>query len=113
MTKSDTNVFHQLMSVIEDRKINPPAESYTTALFQGGLEKIGAKLTEEAGELIEAQTSGEAAWEAADVIFFALTDAIKKGASLEDIERELDRRAMKVTRRPGNAKPGHTKENES
>ena len=44
------NVLTTLMATIEDRKRNPPARSYTTSLFEGGVEKIGAKIMEEAGE---------------------------------------------------------------
>ena len=38
------NVLQQLMTVIEDRKANPPDKSYTTQLFHGGVDKIGAKI---------------------------------------------------------------------
>lgn len=69
------SVLHALMSVIEDRKRNPPAKSYTTSLFQGGVAKIGAKITEEAAEVVEAATraSSEGAkdliHEAGDLIY--------------------------------------------
>ena len=69
---------------------------------------LGAKLREEADELIAAESQSDATHEAADVLFFALTRAIQLGATLPDIERELDRRARKVSRRPGNAKPAYT-----
>src|SRR6185437_11412788 len=49
-----SNVFQQLMSVLEDRKINPPPNSYTARLYAGGDAKIGAKIAEEAHELVEA-----------------------------------------------------------
>ncbi|MFT5424705.1 MAG: phosphoribosyl-ATP pyrophosphohydrolase/phosphoribosyl-AMP cyclohydrolase [Phycisphaerales bacterium] len=92
-----------LERTIRDRLRNAPEDSYTERLVSDpGL--LGRKLIEEAGELAEAITPEEAGWEAADVIYFALTAAISKGSSLEDIERELDRRAGKVSRRPGNAK---------
>ncbi len=42
------------MATIEDRKANPPAKSYTTTLFAGGVPKIGEKITEEAEEVVEA-----------------------------------------------------------
>jgi phosphoribosyl-ATP pyrophosphohydrolase len=42
------------MAVIEDRKANPPAKSYTTSLLAGGVRKIGAKITEEAAEVVGA-----------------------------------------------------------
>ncbi len=59
---SPGDVFEQLMAVIEDRRENPPARSYTTTLFQGGVEKIGAKILEEAQEVVEAagEPSGDA-----------------------------------------------------
>lgn len=43
--------------------------------------------------------------EAADVLYFTLARLAGAGVPLADVERELDRRARKVTRRPGNAKP--------
>ena len=41
------------------------------------------------------------------MIYFAMVKALREGASLADIERELERRSYKVQRRPGNAKPGY------
>jgi len=96
-----------LQRTIAARLRAAPEGSYTKRLVtETGL--LRSKLLEEARELIEARTPDEASWEAADVMFFALTAAISKGASLEQIERELDRRALKVTRRPGNAKENET-----
>ena len=48
-----SNVLHQLMAVLEDRKINPPPNSYTARLYAGGDAKIGSKVMEEAHELVE------------------------------------------------------------
>lgn len=67
---------------------------------------LRAKLVEECGELIAAKDADEATWEAADVLFFALTAARSRGATLASIEAELDRRTLGVTRRKGDAKPG-------
>ena len=92
------------------RKLADPATraapgSYTARLFtEDGL--MEAKLREEAAELNEARAQHDIVHEAADVIFFTLARAARDGASLEDIERELARRAKKVTRRRGDAKPG-------
>ncbi|MEO1009432.1 MAG: phosphoribosyl-ATP diphosphatase [Planctomycetota bacterium] len=86
------------------RVADAPEGSYTARLL-GDPSLLASKLREECGELVEAGTRGEAAHEAADVIYFALVAAAARGASLEDIERELDRRALRVTRRPGDAKP--------
>ncbi len=90
---------------IAERYEHAPEGSYTKRLF-GDDALLASKLREECGELIEAQTRELGAWEAADVIYFALVAARARGASLEDIERELDRRALRVTRREGDAKEG-------
>ena len=42
------------MRMIEERKTTRPANSYTTKLLDGGAEKIGAKISEEAAEVVEA-----------------------------------------------------------
>ena len=55
-------------------------------------------------ELVEAEECDHIAAEAADVMYFMLVRCIAGGIGLADIERHLDRRALKVTRRPGNAK---------
>jgi len=39
----NASVLSRRMQVIEDRKANPPERSYTTTLFRGGVEKIGAR----------------------------------------------------------------------
>ena len=49
-------------------------------------------------------TAGDVAHEAADLMFFALAAAVRAGVSLHDIETELDRRALALARRPGDAK---------
>ena len=54
----------------------------------------------------------EATGEAADVIYFALVKAIAEGSSLAAIEAELDRRALRVSRRGGAPKPAHTRTSE-
>lgn len=59
---------------------------------------------EEAEELCEAQTKDEVAFEAADLMYFALTKAVSAGVSLADIERNLDAKSVKVKRRQGDAK---------
>jgi len=80
-----------------------PKGSYTARLFtEPGL--LAAKLVEEATELSEASGPVRSAEEAADLIYFASVKLAKEGATLADVEQVLDRRAMRVTRRPGNAK---------
>ena len=48
------SILSQLMTVIEDRRREMPEKSYTTRLFQGGVARIGEKITEEAAEVVEA-----------------------------------------------------------
>ena len=59
---------------------------------------------EEAEELCDAKTKAEVAFEAADLIYFALTKAVSAGVSVADIERNLDAKSVKVKRRQGDAK---------
>ncbi|MBO6740828.1 MAG: phosphoribosyl-ATP diphosphatase [Phycisphaerales bacterium] len=97
----------RLADTITQRVASAPDGSYTRRLLDDPA-LLGAKLREEADELIGAETKADATHEAADVLFFTLTRAIQLGATLPDIERELDRRARKISRRPGNAKPAYT-----
>lgn len=86
----------RLIQTIEQRKHGAPDGSYTRRLLDdAGL--LRAKLLEEAAEL--ADPDADVAWEAADVLYFALVRAAAQGVTLADIERELDRRARVVTRR--------------
>ncbi|MBN1241697.1 MAG: phosphoribosyl-ATP diphosphatase [Spirochaetales bacterium] len=81
-----------------------PEGSYTRRLLEEeGL--LAAKLVEEAGELAEAESAERAAEEAADLFYFALVALAAAGGRLSEVERVLDRRARKLTRRPGDAKP--------
>ena len=61
-------------------------------------------MLEEAQELSDAEKPEDVAWEAADVIYFALVKAAKHGVTLADIEAQLNARSLKVTRRKGDAK---------
>ena len=89
--------------VIGSRRADAPAGSYTRRLFdEEGLAE--SKLREEVEELIAAKGPGEAAWEAADVVYFALVIARTKGVGLREIEAELMKRSRRVTRRKGDAK---------
>ncbi len=93
-----------LERTVRDRQAAAVAGSYTRRLFEDpGL--LASKVVEEAGELAAAGSSSEVAGEAADLFFFALVAMARAGVSLDEVERELDRRALRVTRRPGDAKP--------
>ena len=93
----------KLQKTLQSRKTSAPPKSYTARLFNDS-KLLHAKIIEEASELCEAQHSTDIAAEAADLVYFMLTKCIANGVSLEDIERNLDRKSMIVMRRPGNAK---------
>ena len=81
--------------------------SYTKRLYEDA-ELLRSKIMEEADELCRATTKEDVAFEAADLLYFALTKCIAAGVSIADIEHSLDQKARKITRRPGNAKPQWT-----
>ncbi|KAF9009001.1 histidinol dehydrogenase-domain-containing protein [Cyathus striatus] len=81
-----------------------PEGSYTKRLFSDP-ELLRSKIMEEADELCCATTKDDIAFEAADLLYFALTKCTAAGVAFADIEHSLDQKARKVTRRPGNAKP--------
>lgn len=104
----------RLSATLASRKATAPAGSYTKRLFDD--EKLlVAKMKEELDELIDAgradgteeQRRDEVAWEAADLFYFAMVWCQKYGVSLEDVERNLDIKGGKVTRRKGDAKPAY------
>ena len=91
MTKS-TDILEQLMALIEDRRQNPPEKSYTTHLFEGGVERIGAKITEEAAEVVEAAEQSDEVerhkqltHEAADLLYHLFVMMAFTGVRLEDV----------------------------
>jgi phosphoribosyl-ATP pyrophosphohydrolase len=90
---------HTLLS----RKSTAVAGSYTRRLLEDP-ELLAAKLAEEAAELAQASSPEHVAAETADLVYFALVAMIRGGASLAEVEAVLDRRALKLDRRPGDAK---------
>ncbi|HSV56939.1 MAG TPA: phosphoribosyl-ATP diphosphatase, partial [Magnetospirillaceae bacterium] len=94
---------------IQGRMETAPEGSYTRRLFtEPGL--LAAKIREEAAELALAEGPARTAEEAADLVYFTLVKLRAEGASLSDIEKVLDRRSLKVVRRPGDAKPAYQEE---
>jgi phosphoribosyl-ATP pyrophosphohydrolase/phosphoribosyl-AMP cyclohydrolase/histidinol dehydrogenase len=93
----------RLQKTLLARKADAPAGSYTARLFNEP-KLAEAKIMEEAEELCRATTKEEIAFEAADLLYFALTKCIAAGVTLEDIERNLDLKSLKVKRRKGDAK---------
>lgn len=97
----------KLDATLVKRFESAPEGSYTKRLFNDEALLV-AKLKEELDELIEAgkeKDQAEVAWEAADLLYFVMVWCIKNGVRLADIERNLDIKSLKVTRRKGDAKP--------
>jgi phosphoribosyl-ATP pyrophosphohydrolase len=95
----ESSILTSLMDVIAARKANPPAEpSYVVSLLVGGVPKIGAKIVEEAGEVVAAAeepgTAGRAhlVHEVADLLFHTLVLLGYHDIAWADVERELARR---------------------
>lgn len=84
--------YEQLFELIRGRKTNPQEGSYTTYLFDKGLDKILKKVGEESTEVIiagKAQDKRETVYEIADLAYHVMVLMIEAGISLEDIHREL------------------------
>jgi phosphoribosyl-ATP pyrophosphohydrolase len=98
MSPPPEHILARLMAIIEDRKANPPAKSYTTTLFAGGVAKIGEKIIEEAAEVVEAADEpGDAGrthliYEAADLVYHLCVLLGYCDIKLEEVEAELARR---------------------
>ena len=85
----------KLYGLIEDRKEMRPEGSYTTYLFNSGIDKILKKVGEESAETIIAaknESSAELVAEASDMIYHLLVLLVERGVALEDIARELESR---------------------
>lgn len=85
-------ILTHLYNVIHQRKIEMPEGSYTTHLFEKGLEKIKKKTGEEAIELILAVERGEIVYEAADLIYHMMVLLEESGINIDEVLAELRRR---------------------
>ena len=85
-------VLNELYRVIVDRKIAPSGDSYTTALFAGGLDRILKKVGEEAAEVIIAAKNDkrqEIVSETADLLYHLLVLLANEGIEMDKIYNEL------------------------
>src|SRR5262244_2823301 len=87
-------MLHELYSVIEERKERRPEGSYTTYLFNSGLDKILKKVGEEATETIVAAKNddGRLPSETSDLLYHVLVLLVERGVTLDEISRELKER---------------------
>ncbi|HBH47992.1 MAG TPA: phosphoribosyl-ATP diphosphatase [Bacteroidales bacterium] len=86
------NFLTELQDLIDDRKKEMPEGSYTTKLFQKGINKIAQKVGEEAVELvIESKDTNDHLFlnEAADLMYHLIVLLTEKGYRIEDVEQIL------------------------
>ncbi len=84
-----------LYRLIKGRKTSPKEGSYTTYLFEKGMEKILKKIGEESTEVIIAASKAdreETVYEIADLAYHVMVMMAEAGIKPEDITEELDRR---------------------
>lgn len=85
----------ELQDFINLRKQQLPEGSYTTSLFNKGINKIAQKVGEEALETVIEATSGTAehlVYEASDLLYHLLVMLTEKGLRIEDVATELQKR---------------------
>ncbi len=82
-----------LYHLLQTRKEEMPEGSYTSYLFEKGLDKILKKVGEESTEVIIAAKSeegnGELIYELADLYYHALVLMVEKGVTLDEVRKEL------------------------
>jgi len=96
---SQNNIVEQLYKVIQERKENPIEGSYTSYLFEEGLDKILKKVGEESAEVIISSKNSnnkETVGEISDLFYHTLVLMVAKGIKIEDIVAELETRREKI-----------------
>lgn len=92
---ADLDFLNKLEQIIASRKASPNASSYTSGLFQSGINKVAQKVGEEATELIiEAKDNNDELFvnEAADLLFHYLVLLQAKGKNISDVVGVLRKR---------------------
>ena len=87
--------YEGLYQLIQGRKTDPKVGSYTTYLFEKGLDKILKKVGEECTEVIIAgrkEDRAETVYEIADLCYHVMVLMVQMGISVEDVTRELEKR---------------------
>ena len=85
----------ELQDFIDKRKKEMPEGSYTTSLFNKGINKISQKVGEEALETVIEATNGtdeHLVYEASDLLYHLLVMLTAKGLRIEDVAAELQKR---------------------
>jgi phosphoribosyl-ATP pyrophosphohydrolase/phosphoribosyl-AMP cyclohydrolase len=85
----------ELQTFIDKRKEELPEGSYTTSLFNKGINKIAQKVGEEALETVIEATNGtreHLVYEASDLLYHLMVLLTEKGLRIEDVAEELQHR---------------------
>lgn len=88
---------YKLYELIRGRKINMTEGSYTTYLFNSGIDKILKKIGEESSEVIIGAKNGskeEIIYELSDLFYHSLVLMVEKNITLNDIKDELSKRSI-------------------
>lgn len=97
-----------LYETILDRKENGEEGSYTSYLFNKGLDKILKKVGEECTEVIIAslsQSKEEQIGEIGDLLYHLMVLMVEKGITLDDVNAELEKRSQKTHNLKAERKP--------
>lgn len=92
------DILKELYGLILDRRNNPKENSYTSYLFEKGIDKIVKKIGEEASEIIIAAKNNnkdETIYEIADFVYHLLVLMVSKEISIDNIKMELIKRNIK------------------
>lgn len=87
--------YQALYEMIEGRKSEPKEGSYTTYLFEKGMDKILKKVGEESTEVIIAGAKNdkeETVYEIADLAYHIMVMMVEQGITLQDVTAELSKR---------------------
>ncbi len=93
-----SDVFDRLMLEVHKRASDLPEGSYTTKLIQGGAQAMGAKITEEAAEVVDAAEKAAAPdndhliYEACDLIYHLWVLLGSRSITVDQLRAELERR---------------------
>jgi len=93
--EEDVMFLKHLQNFIEERRQEMPEGSYTTSLFQKGVNRMAQKVGEEAVETVIEATNGtddKLIYEASDMIYHLIVLLTSKGLRIEDLARELKKR---------------------
>lgn len=93
------NIIEQLYEVIQERKAKPIEGSYTSYLFEEGIDKILKKVGEESSEVIIGSKNNnnvEVINETCDLIYHLMVLMVYQGIGIEEIVTELEKRREKI-----------------